>query len=155
MGKIGVYPYGGKVGIIIAIIILRRQAFFVDAKENRSTQFIRLRQRYLFWTSFYFLFSFCLDAKRNKKIKANPNASGRFASQRHWTSMLFMRQFIVHSVFRSPCCVLNCLLQIAGAFFANCKSKMNSTVDAFVKLLWWQGHTLCSYIFFIISSGLV
>ena len=35
--------------------------------------------------------------QKNQKIKANPNASGRFASQRHVTSMFFEKQFINRS----------------------------------------------------------
>jgi len=53
---------------------------------------------FLFIIVFYF--SFCLDTKRNKKIKANLNASGHFASQRHGTSLLFIKP--AHTAYRFP-----------------------------------------------------
>jgi hypothetical protein len=58
-----------------------------------------------------FLFFFVLIQKRNpefryarrgtaKKIKANPNASGRFARQRHVTSLLLKNHFTGYTVFQ-------------------------------------------------------
>jgi hypothetical protein len=44
--------------------------------------------------------SFFLDEKRNKKIKANPNASGRFARLRHMTSLLYVNQQKRNTVFQ-------------------------------------------------------
>jgi hypothetical protein len=44
-------------------------------------------------------FTFFLDKKSNKKIKANTNGPARFAGQRHGTSLLFLLLFITITIF--------------------------------------------------------
>jgi len=50
---------------------------------------IFLRRSYFEFAGLFFLFSFCLDAKRNKKVKDNTNGSARLSGQRHSTGIPF------------------------------------------------------------------
>lgn len=59
--------------------------------------FIFLRRNYSGFAGLFFLFSFCLDAKRNKKVKDNPNGSARLSGPRHCTTISFTLRISTHT----------------------------------------------------------